>query len=253
MKAFVLVLAAVFAASFALAQGGDSRRSGYRDMGEALQKMQDDDTANPGMLFVQAGETLWKTAAGSAAKSCADCHTAGAMKGVAARYPVIPPRADRPVDLEGRINLCRIENQKAAALPAESDDLLRLTAYISQQSRGEPIAPPGDARLAAFQAQGEEIFRTRQGQLNLSCAICHDDNAGKKLAGTAIPQGHPIGYPIYRLEWQTLGSLKRRLRNCLTGMRSEPYGPDAIEYVSLTTYLMARARGMTWEGTSVRP
>jgi len=47
-------LASVFAATFALAQGAaDKRRSGYQDMGEALQKMQDDDTANPGMLFVQ--------------------------------------------------------------------------------------------------------------------------------------------------------------------------------------------------------
>ena len=36
--------------------------------------------------------------------------------------------------------------------------------------------------------------------------------AGQKLAAVTIPQGHPTGYPIYRLEWQTLGSLKRRLR-----------------------------------------
>ena len=54
------MLLVVFVASFALAQGAaDKRRSGYQDMGEALQKMQDDDTANPGMLFVQLGEQLW--------------------------------------------------------------------------------------------------------------------------------------------------------------------------------------------------
>lgn len=40
------------------------------------------------------------------------------------------------------------------------------------------------------------------------------------------PQGHPTGYPIYRLEWQALGSLQRRLRNCYNGVRAEaaPYG-----------------------------
>ena len=48
----------------------------------------------------------------------------------------------------------------------------------------------------------------REGQLNLSCANCHDDNWDKRLAGSPIPQAHPTGYPIYRLEWQTLGSLQ---------------------------------------------
>src|SRR5256885_16986097 len=38
-----------------------------------------------------------------------------------------------------------------------------------------------------------------------------------------IPQAHPTGYPLYRLEWQNLGSLQRRLRNCLVGIRAEPY------------------------------
>src|SRR6185503_6326001 len=116
--------------------------SGYQDMGPALQRMQDDDSANPGMLFVQKGAALWRTAAGAAGKSCADCHAEGSMKGVAARYPAIPPGADRPVDLEGRINLCRVENQKAERLAPESDDLLSLTAFVALQSRGTPIAPP---------------------------------------------------------------------------------------------------------------
>ena len=249
-------LALVFLASYAAAQvGGEKRRSGYQDMGEALQKMQDDDTANPGMLFVQLGGQLWAKAAGAADKSCADCHGAAAasMKGVAVRYPAIPSGGDRPVDLEGRINLCRTENQKAERLPPENRDLLALTAYVAHQSRGLPIAPPADPRLDAFRAQGEEIYRRRQGQLNLSCATCHDDNAGKKLAGVAIPEAHPTGYPIYRLEWQALGSLKRRLRNCLVGIRAEAWPLDAPEYTALELYLMERAKGMKLETPAVRP
>ena len=96
-----------------------------------------------------------------------------------------------------------------------------------------PSSPPGRA-----------IFERRQGQLNLACAHCHDDNWGQKLAGIAMPQGHPTGYPLYRLEWQTLGSLQRRLRNCLIGMRAESYAYGAPEYVALETFLMWRARGM---------
>ncbi len=253
---FAIALVVIFAASFALAQGGgDKRRSGYQDMGAALQQMQDDDTANPGMLFVQQGAKLWEQRIGVADKSCADCHAAAnvSMKGVAARYPAIPPDADRPVDLEGRINLCRFDNQKATPLPPENQDMLALLAFVSRQSRGLPIAPPDDPRLAAWREQGAEIYTRRQGQLNLSCAICHDDNAGKKLAGVTIPQAHPTGYPIYRLEWQGLGSLRRRLRNCLIGIRAEPYPTAASEYVALELYLMDRAKGMTMESPGVRP
>ena len=233
--------------------GADKRRSGYQDMGPALQKMQDDDTANPGMLFVQLGEQLWARPAGAANKSCADCHVVSAMKGVALRYPAMPKASDKPIDLEGRIGLCRTEHQRAEPMAPESRELLSLAAFVARQSRGLPIAPPDDPRLAPFREQGATIWQRRQGQLNLSCAICHDDNAGKKLAGITIPEAHPTGYPIYRLEWQALGSLKRRLRNCLTGIRAEAYPYDAVEYVALELFLMDRAKGMVLEAPGVRP
>ena len=247
------LLPAVFAASWALAQAADPRRSGTQDMGEALQRMQADDGANPAMLFVQLGEQLWSRPAGAAGKACDGCHAMADMKGVAVRYPAFPPGTDAPVDLEGRINLCRTTHQQAAPLPPESRDLLAMEAFVARQSRGLPIAPPDDPRLAAVRAEGADLYRRRQGQLNLSCAICHDDNAGQKLAGIAIPQAHPTAYPIYRLEWQALGSLKRRLRNCLTGIRAEAWPLDAAQYVALEAYLMDRARGMRYEAPGVRP
>jgi sulfur-oxidizing protein SoxA len=116
-----------------------------------------------------------------------------------------------------------------------------------------PIAAGEDPRLEPFRARGEALFRRRQGQLNLSCANCHDDNPGRQLGGNAIPQGHPTGYPLYRLEWQGLGSLQRRLRNCMAGVRAEPYAYGSPEYVELELYLMHRARGMPLETPAVRP
>jgi sulfur-oxidizing protein SoxA len=89
--------------------------------------------------------------------------------------------------------------------------------------------------------------------LNLSCAQCHDDNWGRHLAGAPIPQAHPTGYPIYRLEWQSIGSLRRRLRSCMVGMRVEPYREDAPEIVDLELYLVWRANGMPVETPAVRP
>ena len=89
--------------------------------------------------------------------------------------------------------------------------------------------------------------------MGLACARCHDDNWGKRLAGNVVPQAHPTGYPVYRLEWQTLGSLQRRIRTCMLGMRAEPYDYGAPENVALEAFLMWRARDMPIETPGVRP
>jgi L-cysteine S-thiosulfotransferase len=231
------------------------RRSGYSFMTPDTKQMQDDDTTNPGMLWVLDGEKLWARKTGSAGKACADCHNdpRASMKGVAARYPAFDKALGRPVDLEQRINLCRVNQQQATPLAYESRDLLALTAFIAQQSRGAVIETGDDPQLAPFIAKGRELFMQRQGQLNLGCTNCHDDNWDKRLAGSAITQGHPTGYPLYRLEWQSLGSLQRRLRACITGIRAQAYDFGAPELVELELYLMSRARGMPLEAPAIRP
>jgi sulfur-oxidizing protein SoxA len=246
---------AVAASAFAAEIPRADRRSGYDSMSRETRAMQDDDTANPGMLSVLEGASLWKHRTGEAGRSCADCHgdAASSMRGVAARHPSFDPGHGRPVNLEQRINACRRDRQKAPSLPWESRELLALTAYVAHQSRGMPIAVPLDERTQPFLDAGRTMFHRRQGQLNLSCSQCHDDHWGRKLAGNVIPQAHPTGYPLYRLEWQALGSLQRRLRGCLFGIRAEPYEFGAPELVDLELFLMWRARGMTFEAPAVRP
>jgi L-cysteine S-thiosulfotransferase len=231
------------------------RRSGFSFMAPGTQAMQNDDTSNPGMLWVLDGEALWNSKAGAAGKACADCHDDArtTMKGVAARYPAFDKGLGHPIDLEQRINNCRATHQQATPLAYESRELLALTAFLAQQSRGMPITAVSDPQLEPFIAKGRELFMQRQGQLNLGCTNCHDENWDKRLAGSAITQGHPTGYPLYRLEWQSLGSLQRRLRACISGIRAQPYAYGAPELVELELYLMARARGMPIETPAVRP
>jgi sulfur-oxidizing protein SoxA len=231
------------------------RRSGYTFMGPETKAMQDDDTANPGMLGALDGEALWNRKAGATGKACAECHgdARASMKGVAARYPAYDRPLGRPVNLEQRINLCRARHQEADALPYEKHDLLALTAFVAEQSRGMPIAPDTAPELEPFIAKGRDFFMHRQGQLNLGCTNCHDDNWDKHLAGSPVTQAMPTGYPIYRLEWQSLGSLQRRLRNCINGMRAQNFDFGASELVELELYLMSRARGMPIETPAVRP
>lgn len=247
LKALALFLAV------ALAHGAlaDDRRSGYEFMSRETRAMQDDDTANPAMLWVLDGETLWQSAPAANAPSCASCHAD--MKGVAAHYPALDAKLGRPVSLEQRINQCRTEKQHAPAFRYESKELLSLSAYIALQSRGLPITVSSDAATRKFIDAGKALYLQRQGQLNMSCAQCHDQYAGHRLAGSVIPQAHPTGYPVYRLEWQTLGSLERRLRGCLNGIRAQPYDYGAPELVELELYLKARAAGMQIDAPAVRP
>jgi L-cysteine S-thiosulfotransferase len=251
----MLLIVACAPLLFAAEIPSDQRRSGFSFMASDTQAIQNDDTANPGMLWVLDGDALWKSKAGATAKSCADCHNdaASSMRGAATRYPAFDTKLGHPVNLEQRINLCRAEYQQATPLAYESRDLLALTAFVAQQSRGMPIETGADSQLEPFVAKGRELFMRRQGQLNLSCANCHDDNWDKRLAGSAITQAHPTGYPLYRLEWQSLGSLQRRLRACIFGIRAQPYDIGAPELVELELYLMSRARGMPIETPAVRP
>src|SRR5687768_18270840 len=90
-----------------IAYGAEPRRpqplkSGIEFAGEDLRKLQADDFANPGMLWVERGAKLWSAMAGKAGKSCADCHgdAATTMKGAAARYPRLDAAAGRIVNLE---------------------------------------------------------------------------------------------------------------------------------------------------------
>ena len=248
----------------ALTSAAEPRKSGIDYASAATQTLQKDDAQNPGMLWVKDGQARWTERTGAANKACADCHGEIAkMRGVAVRYPAVamPSRvepaatssAPRVINLSQQINLCRVGRQQTAAWPAEHASLLAVEAAITFESRTLPIAPPTTPLLAVAQARGEALYNQRIGQIDLSCRDCHDGLAGKRLGGNTIPQGHPTGYPIYRLEWQAVGSLQRRLRGCMTAVRAEPYPYGSSELLDLEAYLMKRASGMPLETPGVRP
>lgn len=259
--ALVSMLAAALGATIAgmapaaIALAGEPA-AGVSFQSAETRRIQADDAANPGLLWVEQGAALWERpgTAGADATSCASCHAAPehSMRGVAARYPAVDPASGRLLNLEARINACRTEQMHAPALPYESAELLALTALVSYQSRGLPRAVSIEGPARAHYEAGRAFFVTRQGQLNLACANCHEANVGRRLRGDVISQGQTHGWPGYRLEWQTFGSLHRRLRACSLGVRAEilPYGAPA--YVDLELFLAHRGNGLAMESPGVR-
>ena len=235
------------------APDSSQKQSSYELMTAENKAMQDDPTLNPAMFWVGDGEVLWNRRPSSNTSSCAMCHQDAkkSMRGVATQFPKIVKGKLRT--LEGQINQCREGRQGLPKLAYESKELLALTAYIAFQSKGMPIAVRQTPANREDLQAGSRWFYERMGQLNLSCAQCHEERAGLKLGGSLIPQGHPNAYPIYRLEWQTLGSVQRRLRNCMSGVRAQQFEYGSPEMAQLELFLMWRARGMPLESPGVRP
>lgn len=174
------------------------------------------------------------------------------MKGVTPRYPQIDPGTAKLTNIEGRINLCRTRHQQAAEWQYESDELLALAAYVGMQSRGLPLNVVIDTQNRRNFERGRDIFYTRMGQMNLACTHCHDRNFGRKLLNDTVSQGHGNPYPAYRLEWQGMGSLHRRLRACFFGVRAQRPQAGSQDLLDLELFLAWRAEGLQVETPGVR-
>ncbi|MFZ4808563.1 MAG: sulfur oxidation c-type cytochrome SoxA [Hyphomicrobiaceae bacterium] len=236
------------------AQSADTtRQSATAFLSAELRAEQEDDTRNRGLLWVDRGQELWARPEGARAVSCATCHgTAGTLRGAATRYPAVDPASGTLLNLELRINRCRVTHQGAEGLAHESEALLGLTALVAYQSRGLPVTVTIDGAARPFFEAGKAFWHERQGQLNLACSQCHDDNVGRKLRGDTISSGLGTGFPAYRLEWDGLGSLGRRLRACQIGVRAASTPPASTEQLALELYLAWRARGLPLESPAVR-
>jgi sulfur-oxidizing protein SoxA len=253
--ALILLLAASPASGDSPADAAKAgRRSGYEFLTPPTQQLQNDEFANPGMLWVEAGKALWSQKEAATHKSCADCHddAAKSMRAVATRYPAYSKEAERVINLEQQIDRCRTRRQQTSALIYESKEQLALTAFVSSQSRGLPMNVAIDGKAASSFERGREFYSTRRGQLNLSCANCHDQHVGAHLRGDTISQGQVNGFPVYRQLWQTLGSTHRMFAWCNEAVRAEPYAPGSQEYVDLELYVRWRGRGLAVETPAVR-
>jgi L-cysteine S-thiosulfotransferase len=228
-------------------------RSGYEFLSADTQHLQDDDFANPGMLWVDTGRKLWVQADPASGKSCQGCHDqARSMATTAAHYPKYSPAAGRVINLEQQINRCRSGQLKASPWAYESEELLALTAFLSHLSKGIAVEVAVDGNAAESFNRGRQFFYQRRGQLNLSCANCHEQHAGGRLHGETISQGQINGFPIYRQLWQTLGSTHRMFAWCNEAVRAEPYAPGSQEYVDLELYERWRGLGLKVESPAVR-
>ncbi len=229
--------------------------SGWRYRTDETRAIEADSFENPGMLGVEQGEEIWNTVEGSEGKSCASCHddAAVSMKGVGAQYPKWDADGNKPINIELQINKCRVENMGAEAYKFDKGGQKPLTAYIKHQSIGMPVTvdlSQGD--MQKWWEAGKETYYLRTGQLNMSCASCHEKNQGKYIRADHLSQGQVNGFPTYRLKQNKLISLHNRFRGCIRDTRAEFPAAFSDTLMGLEVYTTWRGTGLSVETPAVR-
>jgi len=228
--------------------------SGWRFRSKETQALQMDDFENPGFPMVDLGKSLWTKVDGKAGKSCASCHQDAetTMKGVRANMPKWHEGKGKPQALEHHINMCREERMQAKPWKWESNEMLGMTAYVGLQSRGMPMSVKTDGKMQPWWDNGKKLYYTRVGQLDMSCAGCHEDNTGRMIRADHLSQGQINGFPLYRFKWSKMGSIHRRFKGCMDNIRATPYKRGSDEFVALEIYVASRGAGLSVETPAVR-
>jgi sulfur-oxidizing protein SoxA len=227
--------------------------SGWRFRDSTTQMMEMDDFDNPAMLAVEDAREKWSTPVGSEGKSCADCHGEPEdMAGVKPVYPKWNEDAGEVRTMQMQMNDCRENRMGAEPWKYDAADALAMEALLSSVSRGMPVDVAIDGPGQSTWEQGKELYYARTGQLDLSCASCHEENYGNMIRADHLSQGQINGFPTYRLKNTKLNGVHSRFKGCVRDTRAETYSPGSPEFVALEMYVASRGNGLSVEGPAVR-
>lgn len=227
--------------------------SGWVFRSTETQALQMDDFENPGMIFVDDAIEAWNTVEGTEGQSCAACHGAPEeMAGVRAVYPKWNDEAEEVRTIAMQVNGCRTEQMGAEEWKYDGNEMLNMEALLASVSRGIPVNVAIDGPVQAMWEKGRDLYYTRFGQLDLSCANCHEDNYGNNIRADHLSQGQVNAFPTYRLKNAKLNGVHGRFRGCIRDTRAETYAVGSEEFIALELYVASRGNGLSVEGPSVR-
>ncbi len=232
----------------------DEVYSGWLFRADETQALQMDDFDNPGMIFVDQARDAWDTVEGTEGKSCASCHGAveESMVGVKAVYPKWNEAAGEVRSLDMQINDCRVNRMGAEPWKLTKGKMTAMNALITLQSRGMPVNVAIDGPVREMWERGKEMYYTKTGQLEMSCANCHEEHYDNYIRADHLSQGQINGFPVYRLKNAKLNAVHARFKGCVRDTRAETYKPGSEDFLALELYVASRGNGLSVEGPSVR-
>lgn len=208
----------------------------------------------PYEFAVEKGKQMFKTPFKNG-KTYGDCFENKGI-GVRQNYPKFDAKSGQVITLDVALNQCREANGEKP-LNYNKSDMAALTAYMAFTSRGKPmsIKIPNDPRALAAYKKGEEVFYTRRGQFNFSCASCHVQNPGNHFRTEVVAPalGLVNALPIYRSKWGGMGTTSRRLRSCNSQVRATPLKAEDELYRDVEYFLSYMSNGLPISGPGARP
>ncbi|MEW6445182.1 MAG: sulfur oxidation c-type cytochrome SoxA [Pseudomonadota bacterium] len=201
---------------------------------------------------IALGKTLY-TAALPNGKSLKDC--LGDAKGLRAMYPFFDTEKNKVRVLEADLIQCAQAYGDTKLFTDKSKELKAVSAYLSSESRGMKVSVsvPNDKALAAFE-DGKRHWYRKTGQLNLSCADCHQYHSGQRARSETLSPGvgKTAHFPVWRLKDDGIVTLHGRFFGCVRDTRAKPYKPYGDEFRSLEYFLAYIDNGLTITGPAVR-
>jgi sulfur-oxidizing protein SoxA len=203
---------------------------------------------------IDRGKEMFATAFKNG-KTYGDCFPDNGI-GIRQNYPYFDAKTGEVITLELALNRCREANGEQP-FSYVKDEMASLTAYMAFTSRGKPfdIKIPDDPRALAAYQNGEKYFYARRGQLNFSCASCHVQNPGNHIRTEVLAPALGIlaAMPIYRSEWNGMGTISRRFVTCNSQVRGVPLKPQDEDYRDVEYFLSYMSNGLPISGPSSRP
>jgi sulfur-oxidizing protein SoxA len=173
-----------------------------------------------------------------------------------AKYPYFDDAKNEVVTLTGAINSClTAAGQKK--WNEKKGKMADFQAYMVFQAKENETVVDVKIQSAAAQAayeRGKEYYYTQRGYLTLSCAECHVQGAGKRVRNEALSQllGHTTHFPVYRLKWQGLGTLERRVDGCIKDQGQNPPKTNSKDMKELIYFMSYMSNGMKFDGPDIR-
>lgn len=201
-------------------------------------------------IELDEGEKLFKTpfANGKGYKNCFP------EVGVKDKYPYFDTKKNEIVTLEEDINACRVQNGEKP-LKYGKGDIAKVSAYIAKESRGKTINVkiPNEAAKQAYE-NGKKMFYTQRGYFYMSCAECHVQGSGQSIRAERLSPalGQVSHFPVYRVKWQEIGTLHRRLAGCVEDTGSEKPKMQSKELKELEYFLTYMSNGLKLNGPDTR-
>ncbi len=132
-----------------------------------------------------------------------------------------------------------------------------LEAYFASVSKekGKKVHIVIDSKEAAeAYERGKKEYYTQRGYLKLSCATCHVQGAGQRVRNEYLSPllGATTHFPVYRLKWQGLGTLERRLKGCNKNQGETPHKPGSKWSKELLYFMAYMSNGLPVDGPDIR-